>query len=268
MMHPAAATSGDAVLSLHGVSAGYANRTVLRALSLALQVGEMVALLGRNGAGKSTLIRLMSGVLAPWQGEVQLRGAPLAGQSRRRIARHIAVVPQELQIPFAFSVREVVAMGRTAHTAFLGGETARDRQIVERALAQLDLTSLAERAFNSLSGGERQRAVLAMALAQEPDILLLDEPTVHLDLSHQVAALRVLRALNASQGLTVLAAIHDLNLAALLFDRLIMLHEGRVVADGPPATVLTAPTIHAVYDAEVAIQAHPTTGVPQVMLLP
>jgi iron complex transport system ATP-binding protein len=268
MMHSPEASSGNCVLSLHGVSAGYGVRTILHALSLGVHRGEMVALLGRNGAGKSTLIRLLSGVLTPGQGEVRLCGMPLAGRSRRQIARHIAVVPQELQIPFAFSVRELVAMGRTAHTPFLGGETVRDREIVERALAQLDLSSLAARAYNSLSGGERQRVVLAMALAQEPDILLLDEPTVHLDLSHQIAVLRVLRALNASQGLTVLAAIHDLNLAALLFDRLIMLHEGHVAADGPPTTVLTAPTIRTVYGAEVAIQTHPTADVPQVMLLP
>ena len=255
-------------LSVRDVAFGYGAKPVLAGLSLDLHAGEAVALLGRNGAGKSTLIRLLSGVLAPSRGTILLDGAPLGRLNRRTLARRLAVVPQDVQVPFAFTAREVVALGRTAHVPFLHGESSADRAAVEGALDGLGLDTLAERVYSSLSGGERQRAVLAMALAQQPSVLLLDEPTVHLDLAHQLAALHVVRNLACHQGLSVLAAVHDLNLAALLFDRLLFLKEGRIVADGPPDAVLTADVVYDVFDARVAIYRHPTTGVPQVTLLP
>src|SRR5437764_15316862 len=158
----------EVVLAAERVSVGYGAVSVLRSVSLALRRGEMVALLGRNGAGKSTLLRLLSGVLTPSGGAVRLDGVPLERLGHRQVARRLAVVPQEVHVPFAFTVREVVALGRTAHVRFLHGESARDRHAVERALRLLELEPLAARPYNSLSAGERQRAVLAMALAQEP----------------------------------------------------------------------------------------------------
>lgn len=256
------------VLSAENIAFGYGATAVLNGVSLQAHSGEAVALLGRNGAGKSTLLRLLSGVLAPAHGAILFRGTPLQRLSRRTLALQLAVVPQDMHVPFAFTTREVVALGRTAHVPFLHGESARDRAAVQDALSLLDLDALAERTYNSLSGGERQRAILAMALAQEPIILLLDEPTVHLDLAHQLAILRIVRALTRKQGLAVLAAVHDLNLAALLFDRLIFLADGRVVVDGPPDAVMTAETVYEVFGARVSIYRHPTAGVPQVTLLP
>ena len=269
MMTPAQAPPlALAALATERVSFAYAGREVLREVSLELRPGEMTALLGRNGAGKSTLLRLLSGALTPTRGTVTLQGRPLATLPRKEVARRLAVVPQELHVPFAFSVREVVSLGRTAHVPFLQGESARDRRAVEEAIALLELAELAERPYNTLSGGERQRAVMAMAVAQQPSVLLLDEPTVHLDLAHQLEVLKLVRRLHAEGGLTVLAAVHDLNLAALLFDRLLLLDVGRIVADGPPAEVLTAETIHAVFGAAVHVFPHPTTGAPQITLLP
>lgn len=261
-------TPGEPALRLGGLSFGYGDTHVLRDISLALRHGEMIALLGRNGAGKSTLLRLISGVLRPTQGAIALHDTPLVCLNRRQIAQRMAVVPQEMHVPFAFTTREVVSMGRTAHVPLLGGESARDRDAVERALCALDLAALADRAFNSLSGGERQRAVLALALAQEPDVLLLDEPTVHLDLAHQLDVLGLVRGMNRARGVTVLAAVHDVNLAALLFDRLLFLKDGRIAADGPPADVVTPELIDAVFGTAVAVYAHPTAGVPQITLLP
>jgi iron complex transport system ATP-binding protein len=258
----------EVVLAAERVSVGYGAAPVLCDVSLALGRGEMVALLGRNGAGKSTLLRLLSGVLTPSRGTVCLDGVPLARLGHRQVARRQAVVPQEVHVPFAFTVREVVALGRTAHVPFLHGESARDRHAVERALRLLALEPLAARPYNSLSAGERQRAVLAMALAQEPRVLLLDEPTVHLDLAHQLSVLELVRGQNRSEGLAVLAAIHDLNLATLLFDRLVLLKDGHIIADGPPEAVVTAEAVRDVFGTAVAVYHHPTAGVPQITLLP
>src|SRR5205823_8502932 len=168
----------------------------------------------------------------PSGGTVCLDGVPLARLGRRRVACRLAVVPQEMHVPFAFTVREVVALGRTAHVPFLHGESTRDRQAVERALRLLELEPLAARPYNSLSGGERQRAVLAMALAQEPRVLLLDEPTVHLDPAHQRSTLALVGRLARERGLTAVAVLHDLNLVGALCERVVVLDRGRVVADG------------------------------------
>lgn len=257
-----------AVLATERVSFTYGGAEVLREVSLRLHAGDMVAVLGRNGAGKSTLLRLLSGALTPTQGAVYLEGRPLARLPRKAIARRLAVVPQELHVPFAFTVREVVSLGRTAHVPFLQSESACDRRAVEDALELLDLAALAQRPYNTLSGGERQRGVLALALAQQPAILLLDEPTVHLDLAHQMEVLRLVRRLHGDGGLAVLAAVHDLNLAALLFDRLLLLKDGRIVADGPPQAVLNATTIQDVFGAAVQVDTHPTAGTPRITLLP
>lgn len=267
------AVPGASVLSVADVALSYGQTMVLRDLALDVREGEMVALLGRNGAGKSTLLRLLSGVLAPQQGIVRLDGAPIGGLNRRAIARRLAVVPQQLQVPFAFNVREVTSLGRTAHVPFLAAESARDRAAVADVLDLLDLTGLAERSYNTLSGGEQQRVVLAMALCQlwrQPGILLLDEPTVHLDVAHQRAVLRLTRRLHDDRehGLTVLAAVHDLNMAALYFDRLLLLKDGRLHADGPPWTVLTVEAIRDVFGVDARIAPHPTVDAPQVTLLP
>jgi len=255
-------------LQAEDLAFSYYDGPVIDGVSLTLRPGEMVGLLGPNGSGKTTLLRLLSGVLRPAQGRVTLDGADLQRLSRRQVAQRVAVVLQELHVPFGFSAREMVAMGRAPYLGFLAGEGVADRRAVERAMAVTHTTYLAERPYNELSGGEQQRVRLAMALAQEPRILLLDEPTVHLDLNHQVEVLELVRQRNREADLTVLAAMHDLNLAALYFDRLVLLQAGRVTLEGSPTVVLSEANIARVFGARVRVGRHPTTDAPHVMVLP
>ena len=250
------------------VSFSYLDGLVLHNINLSVKAGEMVGLLGPNGSGKTTLIKLASGVLKPNQGEIELDGSSLRQLSRKSIARSVAVVPQQFNIPFAFTAAEIVMLGRTPFLrAFVEGSEI-DKQFVANALELVSISELKERRFDELSGGERQKVVLAMALAQQPKLLLLDEPTLHLDITHQVEILELVRRLNVERGLTVMAAIHDLNLAALYFDRLILLKDGRVSADGSPAQVLTEDRIKEVFSASVRVEPHPVTGVPHIIIMP
>jgi len=260
--------SEPAGLRLQGVSFFYLNGFRLHDIDIEVRAGEMVGLLGPNGCGKTTLIRLASGVLSPARGEVWLGGVPLRRLSRKEVARRLAVVPQYFHIPFAFTVDEVVLLGRTPFVRALAGETEQDCAIARRAMELTGVAQLAQRTFNELSGGERQKAILAMALAQEPRVLLLDEPTAHLDINHQVEILELVKSLNREQGATVVAAMHDLNLAALYFDRLVLLNDGHIVADGSPAEVLTEVTIREVFGAWVRVEQHPSAPVPHVVVLP
>ena len=236
-----------AIIDIHDVVFAYGDRRVLDHLSLQLEPGERVAVIGANGAGKTTLLKLIGGLLGVDVGSVRIHGTDVADIPRRQIARLIAMVPQELVIPFSFTVRELVEVGRTAYMGLLGGFDAEDRCAIEHALDVTDSTCLAARVVNELSGGERQRVLVAMALAQQPRVLLLDEPTQRLDLTRQAEILDLIRDVSAQRGLTVLAAIHDLNLAALYFDRLIVLAGGAIVADGAPGEVLKADVLEPAY---------------------
>ena len=243
------------MLDFDHVTFGYdRTRPVVRDVAFAVQAGEMVGLLGPNGAGKTSLIRLANGVLRPQQGRVCLDGHDLATLHRRTIAQAMAVVPQDLTMPFAYTVRQMIEMGRTPHLSPLGwGMLASDdRQAVQRAIALTDVAALADRLFNDLSGGERQRVLVAMALAQSPQVLLLDEPTAHLDIRHQIEVLELVARLNRETGLTVLASLHDLNLAARYFPRL-LLFQHTVVADGPPSTTLDPTLLERVYQTPVRV---------------
>jgi iron complex transport system ATP-binding protein len=241
------------LLAFNAISFRYgAAPPLLRDVTLSVARGEMVGLLGPNGAGKTTLLKLAAGTLHPDAGHMLLGGRDLRALHRREVARRVAVVPQELTMPFAFTVQQMVALGRTPHLGFLGVERAHDRRAIAAALAYTDTAELAERVFSELSGGERQRVIIAMALAQEPELLLLDEPTAHLDIAHQVETLALVRQLNRAQGVTVLAALHDLNLAARYFDRLILFQRG-VVADGTPAEVLDERLLSRIYDTPVQV---------------
>jgi len=230
-----------------GVSAGYPARAVLRGCSISVGSGELVALVGPNGAGKSTLLRVLAGLLRPTSGMVSLDGRDLMTLSRATLAQRVAVVPQLFDTLFPFTVREIVALGRTARLGIFGTASTQDRDVVDRVISELGLGSLAARRIDRLSGGERQRAVLAMALAQEGAVLLLDEPTVHLDPGHQIATLELLRSLAARQGLAVCAVLHDLNLASAFASRIVVLDDGRIVTDGTPAEVLRADLVRAVF---------------------
>jgi len=242
-------------LQISQVDFSYFDGLVLHNIDLSVKGGEMVGLLGPNGSGKTTLLKLASGILKPTQGEIRLAGDRLSSL-------------QQFHIPFAFTTGEVVMLGRTPFLRALADESEADMRLVSNALEIVGISELAERRFNELSGGERQKVILAMALAQQPKLLLLDEPTVHLDIAHQMEILELVRELNTAQGLTVIAAMHDLNLAALYFDRLVLLKEGRVWADGTPNQVLTEAGIGEVFSASVRVEQHPLTGTPHIVIMP
>ena len=256
------------MIQIQKASFAYLNGLVLRNINLSVATGEMVGLLGPNGSGKTTLIKLASGIIRPNHGDIRLGNTGLSQISRKSIAHSVAVVPQQFHIPFAFTTTEVVMLGRFPFIKTLSGESSADRQITAEAMALVGLSQLAERRFDELSGGERQKVILAMALAQQPKLLLLDEPTLNLDISHQIEILELARRLNTTQKLTVIAAMHDLNMAALYFDRLILLKEGQIVADGTPSQVLTEDRIREVFAATVKVEMHPTTDVPHIIVTP
>jgi iron complex transport system ATP-binding protein len=248
----AASAAPTPALALERVTFSYGAEPLLRDLTLRVQPGEMVALIGPNGAGKTTALKLASGALAPRSGVVALDGTPLGRLSRGELARRVAMVPQAFAVQFAYTVRQVVEMGRTPYRGLLGLSGPHDRAAVARALEETHTAALADGVFNDLSGGERQQVILALALAQEARVVLLDEPTAHLDIRHQVDALELLARLNRERGLTVVAALHDLNLAARYFPRLVLFARG-VVADGPPVAVLEAALLSKVYETPVGV---------------
>jgi iron complex transport system ATP-binding protein len=232
---------------------GAGEGAALSGVTLTIAPGEFVGLIGPNGSGKTTLLRCLSGLLAPHGGAVLLDGRALAGWRPAELARRVGVVAQGDGAAFEFTVGQVVAMGRYPHRRRWQPETADDRQAVAAALAQTGLTSLAERPVTALSGGERQRVALARALAQEPQTLLLDEVTAHLDLGYQAEILALLRRLNADRGLTIVAVLHDLNLAARACQRLLLLSGGRILAAGSPAEVLTPANLLSAYGVRTEV---------------
>lgn len=240
-------------LGCFDLSAGYDGRSpVVRGVTLELCPGEVLAVVGPNGAGKSTLLKALSGVLPALSGEVRLEGTPLAKLGRRRVARAIAVAQQGGELPEGFRVSELVMMGRSPYIGLLSRETARDRSKVAWAMQQTGVWEVRERRVWELSGGERQRVVLARALAQEPEYLLLDEPTTHLDLRFQVEILRQVRKL-ASAGRGVLVVLHDLNLAIRASDRVALLAGGSLEAAGAPSQVLQPELLRRIYGTEVEL---------------
>ena len=246
------------VLATVDVTARYAShdgkstRPALVGVSFELMPGEVVGLIGPNGSGKSTLLRLLTRQLTAGAGEVFLHGRPLAAYGRFELAREVALVSQEPDVPTGFTVRETVAMGRAPHVGLLGSPGAEDERVVEDVMRATGTLGLADRRIETLSGGERQRAVFARALAQEPAFLLLDEPTNHLDLRYQMELLTYARR-QAQDGMGVLAVLHDLNLAARSCDRLVLLSEGRVEANGPPTDVLRAELLRETFGTEVVV---------------
>lgn len=252
-------------LTMEQVSAGYGGCQVLHNITLQAEPGGIIGLIGPNGAGKSTLLRAISGALVPDSGTLRLGERDLLRLPAATRAKLVAVVPQLAHMPEGFSVAEVVLMGRAPHLSRFGGESARDRTIARQALVRTDTLALAGRAAHTLSGGEQQRVLIARALAQEPRVLLLDEATAHLDLKHQVTVLSLVRRL-ARAGMVVLAALHDLNLAAVYAERLALLRDGRLLIFDTPAQVLTPAWLREAYDVEALVSTHPLYGTPLVAL--
>ncbi|WP_216215584.1 ABC transporter ATP-binding protein [Amycolatopsis aidingensis] len=248
-------------LTLDAVSVEIAGATLLRELSLKAENGEVIGLVGPNGSGKSTALRCVYRALRPTTGAVLLDDTDLATRSLRESARSIAALTQESNTELDFTVEEVVALGRFPHRGGGGALDERERELCREAMRRTDISHLADRGVLSLSGGERQRVLIARALVQEPQVLVLDEPTNHLDVRHQVALLSFLRTC----GLTVLVALHDLNLAAATCDRLAVLEAGALVEVGPPAQVLRPDLIRRVFGVTPSVVTHPGTGAPQLL---
>jgi len=239
------------VLEFRELGFSYTGRPLLAGLTTAVRAGEMVALLGPNGSGKTTLLKLAAALLRPSAGQVLVQGSDLRRWPRRALSREVALVPQHLEVPFAFRVEELVAQGRLPYQRFLGGLTAADREAIEGALEAASLLSLRHRVFASLSGGERQRVKIAIALAQQPRLMLLDEPTQHLDLGHQLEAMALLQGL-AARGIAILAAMHDLMLVRDHFSSAILLTPQAPALAGPLDRLLSVELLERAFSVERA----------------
>jgi iron complex transport system ATP-binding protein len=258
------------MLELKDIRHGFAESDwTLRISSLELFSGEVFSIIGPNGSGKSTLLRLASGVIEPLEGTVLLNGKNIFELKRRSVAKSLGYLPQETVSLYDFTVEEVVRMGRYPHTQGFGTLEKRDNVVVQECLDLTELTSLKKRSLSRLSGGEKKRAFLASVLAQKPEILLLDEPTSALDVHFQIQFFRLLQSLSR-EGMGVAVVTHDINLASLFSDRLMLLSGGEAVVSGLPAEVLTATTVHAVYGENILLGFHPETGRPTILpkLLP
>ena len=261
---PAVPAIEQATLEARRVTFSFNGTPVLNQVDLRLEAGKMTGVIGPNGAGKSTLVRLLSHLLTPSEGRIWLNGHDLARWRPSDLARVLAVVPQSPELPPAFTAWETVLVGRTPYLGWMGQESEHDRAIVRQAMEETGIWHLAARLISQLSGGEQQRVAIARALAQDPQVLLLDEPTAHLDINHQVETLSLITRVVRERQLAALAIFHDLNLAAQYCGELVLLHQGQITAQGPPDRVLTPPMLRQVYGVDVTVMPHPHNGLPLV----
>lgn len=252
------------MLSLDRVGFRYGEVPILDGVSLRLEAGSFLGLVGPNGSGKTTLVRIAAGLLKPTEGTVAVGGRPVRGMSRTELARQVALLPQNGYLPPSFTAREVVLMGRTPFLGLLGREGPVDFAAVDRAMEMARCRDLADRRLGELSGGERQRVLMARALAQEPRLLLLDEPTAHMDMEHQIAVAELVVRL-VRGGMAALGVFHDLNLAACYCHRIAVLSRGRIVAEGPPWEVLTVRLLSEVFRVDLCLTTHPRVDLPAVL---
>jgi len=254
------------MIELQNVSLGYDHRAILREVSITARAGQMLALVGPNGSGKSTLLKGITRVINLFSGRILIDSHDVRTIKQNELARLVATVPQSPALPGAFTAFEVVLMGRTPHLGLLRSEGGKDLAVAWQAMQATNTQPFAERRVSELSGGERQRLVIARALTQQPRAMLLDEPTANLDINHQVEILNLVKGLCLEQSLTVIIALHDLNLAAQYCDRMVMLNGGTVYAEGTPLDILTAPNIKRVYGADVYVYPHPVNKLPTTVI--
>jgi len=252
------------IFAIDHLTAAYGRRDVLHDLSFTLEPGLFYGLIGPNGSGKTTLLDLMLANLTPRAGTTLFNGQPVEEFSRRELARQIALVPQDFRINFDFTVFEVVMMGRHPHIPRFANPSAADLAVVDRVLAELEISGLQERLVTQLSGGEKQRVIVARALAQETPVLILDEATSNLDIQHSLQIFQVLKRRCLEQGSTVIAAIHDLNFAAAYCDGILLLNQGRLVTSGPPCEVLNSARLHEVFAIDCQAYTEPFSGAHQI----
>lgn len=264
---PTASVDGPGNVLVDEVSVELGGHQILEDISLSIDEGQFVGLIGPNGSGKTTLLRTISAVVEPTAGRVQVADLPVAGASSRAVSKRVAVVPQDTHLAFDFDVRDVVAMGRTPYRPRVSFGQRPDEETIEAAMDEASVARFADRSIDEISGGERQRVLLARALAQDTPVLLLDEPTASLDINHQIRTLEIVRSL-VDDGRTVVAAIHDLNLAAHYCDELVLLADGAVLAEGAPADVLTESNLETAFGTQAVVTSHPVTGAVYVMALP
>ena len=253
------------MLLIEDIQFEYGGRPILKGLELEVTAGELVGVVGPNGSGKTTLLRLISGVLSPSAGRISVGDEDIGRLGSSQRARLVSIVPQNPQLPLSFRVLDLVLMGRNPHLKLLQWEGRHDMEIARHAMELTETYHLADRRLATLSGGERQRAVIAMALAQEAPVMLLDEPTSNLDLAHQTRVMDLVRDLQERRRGAVLVAMHDLTLASQYCTQLIMLADGRAYARGRPESVLTTENISKVYGTEVFVMPHPQSGNPVVV---
>ncbi|MDD2679458.1 MAG: ABC transporter ATP-binding protein [Candidatus Omnitrophica bacterium] len=256
------------LLKIENLSAGYYSGDIIKGVSLDVAAGDFIGIIGPNGSGKTTLLRLCSKILHPRKGRIYFSEKDILTMDLKEFCRKVAFVSQDIATGFSFSVMELVLMGRIPHLKRLQFETRKDIAICEKALALTDASALKEKMIDELSAGERQRAIIARALAQEPVLLLLDEPTAHLDIGHQIQVMDLLKKLNRQNNLTIVMVLHDLNLASAYCNRICLLDNGAIFKEGTLQEVLTYKNIEAVYKTVVLVNANPVTAKPNVILVP
>jgi len=254
------------IIQAENVHMVYEGRTVLDEISFSVRRGECLGIIGPNGSGKSTLLKLLSGIEDVTSGRINVNGKPIRKYPRKELAKWLAVLQQESLPPVGFTVREVVEMGRYPFQNWLGQEKDEYQSLIDTILEKMGLSHLSDRHLEQLSGGERQRVALGKTMAQKPKLLMLDEPTTYLDIGHQIHLMDRIREWQLDEKMTVIAVLHDLNLAALYCDRLLLLHSGRVIKEGPPEGILQAGLIEQVYGTSPAVLWHPVYHVPQIIL--
>jgi iron complex transport system ATP-binding protein len=255
------------ILSVKNLFCGYSNNTIIKNISFDVKEGEFLGIIGPNGSGKTTLFRAISGILKPFEGEIRYKNYLINKVSSLFLAREVAVIPQLLEIPYSFEVEEFILMGRFPHNGRFQRFSKKDYEILESVVNLTDIASIRNRKMSELSGGERQRVIIAQGFIQEPRMMLLDEPTSHLDITHQIKILDLLKHLNKNNNLTVIIVLHDLNLASNYCDRLILLQDGKIFNTGSPAEVLTYQNIEKVYNTMVIVKENPLNYKPYVFLI-
>jgi iron complex transport system ATP-binding protein len=255
-------------IKIANLSHAFGKRTVLRRFSFSVEKGDFFIIIGPNGSGKTTLMKLMSGIIRPQSGEIEILDIPKISYTPRALARVVALVPQRLPVDLPFTVGEIVLMGRSPYQGVLGIERERDMEIAERAMQFTGVEHLSDASLNKLSGGEQQRVFIARAICQEPEIMLLDEPTASLDLAHQVKVMDLMEKLKAEKGITVIMVSHDVNLAAMYGDRVLLLKDGETVCEGLPAEVITFRQLEEAYGCNLLVDDNPLGGFPRITLVP
>lgn len=255
------------LLRAEDIWGGYGKNEIIKGISLSINKGDFIGIIGPNGSGKSTLLRLLSRVLTPTKGLVELDGKRVLAMDSKEFSRSVAFVPQDTLINFSYTALEIVLMGRIPHLGRMEAESRKDIEIAEKAMSLTDTLDLKMRQIDSLSAGERQRVIIARALAQEPRLLFLDEPTSHLDIGHQIMVLDLLKKLNGDSGISIVIVLHDLNLASEYCGSMMLIDEGRVFTEGTAEKVLTYQNIEKVYKTIVVVDKNPISSKPYVMLV-